>query len=492
VSFLQPKNGGAEAVLAALDKSLAVIEFQPDGRVLTANANFLRVMGYRLDEIAGRGHDTFIEASERGSESYRRFWERLRLGEFQQGQFKRLGKGGREVWLEASYNPVRDRRGQVVKVVKYASDITAAKTDYADLQGKINAIDRALAVIEFHLDGMVLTANENFLNVMGYRLDEIQGQPHAHFVDPAERDGAEYRRFWERLRAGEFQRGQFKRLGKNGRVVWIEASYNPIFDLNGKVCKVVKFATDITRQVSLLTDLKQLIDVNFSEIETAMHQSEERSNLAEQAAGRTSTNVQTIASSAEEMAASVREIAASMTKSQDATDGAVGQVASAGEATRRLSEAASAMGGIVGLIQTIAGQINLLALNATIESARAGEAGKGFAVVANEVKNLANQAARATGQISREIEGVQGIANEVVGALEHIRDSIAQVRDHVSSTAAAVEEQSAVTRDMSSTMQRASVEVDEISGNICAIVSAVTQAGGLVAKTKEAAQVLAR
>lgn len=492
MSFLQPKNGGAEAVLAALDKSLAVIEFQPDGRVLTANANFLRVMGYRLDEIAGRGHDTFIEASERGSESYRRFWERLRLGEFQQGQFKRLGKGGREVWLEASYNPVRDRRGQVVKVVKYASDITAAKTDYADLQGKINAIDRALAVIEFHLDGMVLTANENFLNVMGYRLDEIQGQPHAHFVDPAERDGAEYRRFWERLRAGEFQRGQFKRLGKNGRVVWIEASYNPIFDLNGKVCKVVKFATDITRQVSLLTDLKQLIDVNFSEIETAMHQSEERSNLAEQAAGRTSTNVQTIASSAEEMAASVREIAASMTKSQDATDGAVGQVASAGEATRRLSEAASAMGGIVGLIQTIAGQINLLALNATIESARAGEAGKGFAVVANEVKNLANQAARATGQISREIEGVQGIANEVVGALEHIRDSIAQVRDHVSSTAAAVEEQSAVTRDMSSTMQRASVEVDEISGNICAIVSAVTQAGGLVAKTKEAAQVLAR
>lgn len=492
MSFLQPKNGGAEAVLAALDKSLAVIEFQPDGRVLTANANFLRVMGYRLDEIAGRGHDIFIEASERGSESYRRFWERLRLGEFQQGQFKRLGKGGREVWLEASYNPVRDRRGQVVKVVKYASDITAAKTDYADLQGKINAIDRALAVIEFHLDGSVLTANDNFLSVMGYRLDEIQGQHHRCFVDPAEREGAEYQRFWDRLRAGEFQRGQFKRLGKNGRVVWIEASYNPIFDLNGKVCKVVKFATDITRQVTLLSDLKKLIDVNFSEVETAMHQSEERSNLAEQAAGRTSANVQTIASSAEEMAASVREIAASMTKSQDATDGAVGQVASAGEATRRLSEAASAMGGIVGLIQTIAGQINLLALNATIESARAGEAGKGFAVVANEVKNLANQAARATEQISREIEGVQGIANEVVGALDHIRDSIAQVRDHVSSTAAAVEEQSAVTRDMSSTMQRASVEVDEISGNICAIVSAVTQAGGLVAKTKEAAQVLAR
>ncbi|MFD2233499.1 methyl-accepting chemotaxis protein [Phaeospirillum tilakii] len=492
MSFLQPKSNAAEAIVAALEKSLAVIEFQPDGTVIRANDNFLKALGYRLDEIVGQNHAIFVEPSYRASDEYRRFWERLRAGEFQRGEFKRIGQGGREVWIEASYNPVLDRRGQVVKVVKYASDVTTAKNEYADLLGKVTAISRVQAVVEFNLDGTVITANDNFLKLLGYRLDEIRGRPHATFVDPAEHDGAEYRRFWERLRAGEFQQGQFKRIGQGGKVVWIEASYNPIFDLNGKLIKVVKFATDITRQIGLLTDLKRLIDVNFAEIDGAIDQSKAQAGEAGQAAGRTSANVQTIASSAEELAASVREIAASMAKSQGATDGAVDQVSSAGEATRRLSDAAAAMGGIVGLIQTIAGQINLLALNATIESARAGEAGKGFAVVANEVKNLANQAARATEQISGEIEGVQGIANEVVGALGRIGESIGQVRDHVASTAAAVEQQSAVTRDMSSTMQQASLEVDAISGNIGAIAEAVAQAGTLFAKTKEAAQVLAR
>jgi methyl-accepting chemotaxis protein len=327
---------------------------------------------------------------------------------------------------------------------------------------------------------------------MGYSLEEIRGKHHSMFISAAERDSADYRTFWEKLRRGEYQSAQYKRFGKGGREVWIEGSYNPIFDLNGKPFKVVKFATDITKQITLLADLKKMIDVNFGEIDDAIHKSTEQADMAAQAAQETSANVQTVASSSEELAASITEISESMSKSQAATDGAFAQVVSAGQATQRLTEAGVAMGGIVGMIQNIAGQINLLALNATIESARAGEAGKGFAVVANEVKNLANQAAKATDQITREIEGLQGISGEVVAALDGIRGSIDNVREYVAATASAVEEQSAVTRDMSSNMQNASMAVDTITSNISSIAAAVSQAGSAVTTTKEAAQVLAR
>jgi methyl-accepting chemotaxis protein len=482
----------ALSVLTALNKSQAVIEFSLDGKILTANRNFLEVMGYDLSEVVGQHHSMFIEPAYRSSDDYRRFWENLRNGEFQRAQFKRIGKGGKEVWIEASYNPILDKDGHPVKVVKYATDVTASKMEYADLLGKMNAVLRSQAVIEFNLDGTIITANQNFLSAMGYSLEEIRGKHHSMFVEASYRGSNDYKAFWDKLRGGEFQSAQFKRIGKGGREVWIEASYNPIFDLNGKACKVVKFATDVTKQVALLADLKRLIDVNFSEIDSAIHQSNNQADLASLAAGQTAANVQTVAASSEELAASISEISQSMTKSQAATDGAFAQVVSAGDATKRLSDAAVAMGGIVGMIQNIAGQINLLALNATIESARAGEAGKGFAVVANEVKNLANQAAKATGQITKEIEGVQSISGEVVVALDGIRGSIDNVREYVAATASAVEEQSAVTRDMSANMQNASSAVDTITNNISSIAAAVTQAEAAISKTKEAAQVLAR
>jgi len=482
----------SEAILAALNKSQAVIEFSMDGKVLTANRNFLDALNYTLPEIQGQHHSLFVDPAYRDSPDYRDFWSKLGNGEFQRAQFKRLGKGGKEVWIEASYNPILDKGGRPFKVVKYATDVTASKMEYADLLGKVNAILKTQAVIEFNLDGTIITANQNFLGAMGYSLEEIRGKHHSMFISAAERDSADYRVFWEKLRRGEYQSAQYKRFGKGGREVWIEGSYNPIFDLNGKPFKVVKFATDITKQITLLADLKKMIDVNFGEIDDAIHKSTEQADMAAQAAQETSANVQTVASSSEELAASITEISESMSKSQAATDGAFAQVVSAGQATQRLTEAGVAMGGIVGMIQNIAGQINLLALNATIESARAGEAGKGFAVVANEVKNLANQAAKATDQITREIEGLQGISGEVVAALDGIRGSIDNVREYVAATASAVEEQSAVTRDMSSNMQNASMAVDTITSNISSIAAAVSQAGSAVTTTKEAAQVLAR
>jgi methyl-accepting chemotaxis protein len=481
-----------EAKLAALDKSQAVIEFAMDGTVLAANERFFQFTGYAPEEVVGRHHSMFLAPGEKETPEYARFWERLRAGRFDAAQYRRIVKGGREVWIEASYNPILGPDGRPVKVIKYATDITERKAEQADLKGQVDAIRRSQAVISFDLDGTIVDANENFLKAVGYGLDEIRGRHHSMFVEPAERDGRDYAEFWAKLKAGGYHSGQFRRVGKGGREVWIEATYNPVLDAAGRPYKVVKFAADVTRQVQLLQNLNRMIETNFGEIDQAILRSNREAGEATRAADETSTNVQMMASAAEELAASVDEISSSMAKSRAATDSAFDQARKAGDLTHRLSQAATAMGGIVGLIQTIAGQINLLALNATIESARAGEAGRGFAVVASEVKNLASQAARATEQIAREIDGVQSISGDVVGALGAISESMGVMRDHVMSTATAIEQQSAVTRDMSHNMQSAAHAVSTISHGIGEISQAVAQVSGTVGRTKEAARVLAR
>ncbi|TWB68757.1 methyl-accepting chemotaxis sensory transducer with Pas/Pac sensor [Nitrospirillum amazonense] len=491
-SFLARHIRDMKATLAALGKSQAIIEFALDGTILTANDNFLKAMGYALAEVKGQHHSLFVAPGYRDSLEYRQFWDSLRRGEFRAAQFKRLGKGGREVWIEASYNPILDRAGRPYKVVKYATDVTAAKREHADLLGQVTAINKSQAVIEFSLDGTILRANDNFLNTMGYTAAEVEGRHHSVFVEPGQKDAPEYRQFWETLRRGEFQAGQFKRLGKGGREVWIEASYNPILDPDGRPYKVVKYATDITRQVRMLANLKQLIDSNFKEIDTAVEQSVGRSEGVAAAANQTAGAVQGIAAGAEELAASTRELAANMAQSRAAVDSVAAEAETAGSATERLNAVAQSMERVVDVIRGIAGQINLLALNATIEAARAGEAGKGFAVVATEVKNLANQAASATQGISDEITGMQSVAGEVVGALEGIRRSIDAVRDHVTSAVAAVEQQGAVTLEMSQNMQQTAGAVDTVTENINDIGRAIRQVETMVDKTREAARVLAQ
>ncbi|WP_431205942.1 methyl-accepting chemotaxis protein [Bradyrhizobium betae] len=238
----------ALAQVIALGKSQAVIEFNLDGSIITANQNFLNAMGYRLDEIQGKHHSMFVTPDERDGAAYREFWARLGRGEFQSAEYKRLGKGGREIWIQASYNPIVDEAGKLVKVVKFATDITARKIRSLEDAGKISAIGRAQGVIEFNLDGSIITANENFLSTVGYRLDEIQGKHHGMFVSASERDSAAYREFWAKLARGEFQSGEYKRFGKGAKEVWILASYNPILDEAGKPFKVVKFATDVSAQ----------------------------------------------------------------------------------------------------------------------------------------------------------------------------------------------------------------------------------------------------
>lgn len=441
----------------ALMKSQACIEFSLDGTILNANENFLAAMGYSLDEVKGRHHSIFLEPGVRESSEYRAFWDDLRRGQYQRAEYKRIGKGGREVWIQASYNPVLGDDGYPTKVIKLATDITAAKRKAIEDAGEISAINRAQAVISFDVDGKILAANDIFLRAMGYRADEIQGRHHRMFVEPAYAESAEYKEFWKTLRSGDYLSGTYRRVGKNNKEVWIQGSYNPIMDLNGKVMKVVKYATDISSSVAMALAIEGITRA-VSAAATEMHASAE-SVKASSSAGNAKAS--TVAAASEELNASILEISRQIGVAQQATYAAEKDSNQAGTLINGLSSAAEKIGQVVKFIENIAEQTNLLALNATIEAARAGEAGKGFAVVAAEVKALATQTAKATGDIASQVGGIQTATSEVVASNQSMVRSITSIHEISAAIAGAVEEQSAATRNVAANIAEVSQSTDE-------------------------------
>ncbi|MBI1245828.1 MAG: PAS domain S-box protein [Alphaproteobacteria bacterium] len=444
--------GEAKATLTALDKSLAIIEFKVDGTIVSANENFLKTMGYALDDIRGKHHSMFVEPEYRDSDEYRAFWDGLRRGQHKRAQFKRVGNNGREIWIEATYNPILGRDGKPFKVVKFATDITAHKAEYADLLGKVNAIGRSQAVIEFNPDGTIIVANENFLRVVGYSLDEIRGKHHSMFVDPKERASAAYREFWAALNRGEYRAAQYSRIAKGGREVWIEASYNPIFDLNGRLAKVVKFATDLSARkdanAKLASEFESGVSTLVDQVGDAAGELEATAQSLAAAADQTNRQSATVASATEQLSASAGEISRQLADATKVIDVAVSESDKSNRMVDELVGIAERIGEVTKLIASIASQTNLLALNATIEAARAGEAGKGFAVVASEVKNLANQTAKATDEISEQIAGIQSSSKSTADAIQEITRVITRVREVNTSISAAIDQQSTATRDV--------------------------------------------
>jgi len=520
---------GMVGMINAINRVQAVIEFGMDGKILHANENFLKSLGYSLDEVKGNHHSMFVDAGYRQSPEYRLFWEKLGRGEYDAGQYKRIGKGGKEVWIQASYNPVFDANGKPFKVVKFATDITQQKLQSADYEGQLAAISKAQAVIEFTLDGKVLNANSNFLNVLGYTLDEIKGHHHSMFVEPSYRQGPEYRLFWEKLGRGEYDAGQYKRIGKGGTEVWIQASYNPIMDANGKPFKVVKYATDVTANVKASQALQQavqqvqavvesaknndltdrvplegktgeigalcagvngLLDTMMSVVVKIRASSREVSSASAEIAASTtdlSQRTEEQAASLEETSASMEEMSATVKKNadnaqqanqsagttRDVADRGGQVVAKAVEAMARIEESSRKISDIIGVIDEIARQTNLLALNAAVEAARAGEAGRGFAVVASEVRSLAQRSSQAAKDIkdlitnsnSQVKDGVD-LVNRAGTALTEIVESIKKVAVVISDIAAASAEQATGIEQVN----KALTQMDEVTQQNSALV----------------------
>ncbi len=357
------RNADLNGQIAAIHKAQAVIEFDLDGHVLMANQNFLDAMGYTLDELLGRHHRLFVAPDRRDTPQYCAFWDKLKRGEYDAGRYRRIHKDGSDVWLQASYNPIFDQQGRPFKVVKYATDVTEQQRRQADTEGQLAAISKVQGIIEFDLDGNILRANDLFLDAMGYREDELRGRHHSMLVLPEETRSPAYKEFWRKLRGGEYDTGQYLRIGKNGRRVWIEASYNPIFDAEGRPFKVVKFATDITKRFTAAQTLRVAVQ--------GLTENAER-------AGQANTLARDACRVAEEGGKTVAGVVRTM--------GAIT------DSSKRISE-------IIGVMDGIAFQTNILALNAAVEAARAGPHGKGFAVVAAEVRSLAQNSASAAKEI---------------------------------------------------------------------------------------------
>lgn len=326
----------AEAAWQAIRRSQAVIEFALDGTILDANDNFLATVGYSLNEIVGKHHRIFCDPADAASPDYAALWRKLATGAFDAGVYRRIAKNGSDVWLQATYNPILDCENKPIRIVKFATNITVAKEKNAEFEGKLDAIDRSQAIIEFDLGGHILAANQNFLNAFGYRREELVGQHHRMLCNREEAASAAYRDFWARLGRGEYDAGRYQRRGRDGQEIWIQATYNPILDAEGRPRRIMKIASDVTLQVKLEREVQTRLD------EGNRFQSELEQGKAQ------------------------------------------------------LESTMSQLSAIVSAIGDIASQTNLLALNATIEAARAGEAGRGFAVVAGEVKKLAGDTRLAT------------------------------------------------------------------------------------------------
>lgn len=408
-------------LLTAITDSFASIEFTPSGQILLANPLFQSVMEYSIDEIEGKHHRMFCTEHTRNSQEYREFWHQLASGVPINGLFQRVTKSGREVWLEASYCPVHDQEGRVCKIIKVATDVTERVMAHHHLESQVKAVSRSMAIIEFDLSGNILFANENFLGAVGYRLEEIQGHHHRMFVSPEYAQSRKYQQFWAKLNQGQFLGGKFERVNKAGDRLWLEATYNPIFDTNGQLYRVIKFATDITQSVLL---------------------EQENNQLAYELSVKTCQLSAEGCESGHQAIAKMSEMVAGLNATSDVIS--------------QLEAQSQIITSMVDTISAIANQTNLLALNAAIEAARAGEQGRGFAVVADEVRQLAARTNESTVRIEDVVRQNSQVTSQAVDSMSTIIASARSSMERVKAANEAIQDIEKSINDVVAAIQRLS------------------------------------
>ncbi len=527
ISKLFDRGNDPKTTLSAISKSLPLIEFDPDGNILTANKKFCELTGYDLSEIAGKHHNFFLSKDEAQSQVHREFWGKLRNGEAHICEAKYLAKSGKDIWVQAAYSSIVTSQGKVSKIVELATDITETKRKAALDASRFEAVSRVQGVIEFTTDGRVVRANDNFLTLLGYRLDEVEGRHHSMFVEAAYAQSADYHEFWTKLGRGESIAQEFKRIGKGGKEIWIEASYNPLFDLDGKVNGIIKFAIDISARVQSVNDVGKALEHlargdlyqkiekpltpaleglrnNFNHsaemLKKAMWQVGGTALAIQRSTGEIQASADDLSRRTEQQAASLEETAAALdeitatvrttasgakhacevvggTKIGAEHSGEV--VGRAVNAMHSIEKSSGQIGQIISVIDEIAFQTNLLALNAGVEAARAGDAGRGFAVVASEVRALAQRSAEAAKEIKSLILASRGQVEEGVDlveqtgkALAKIVVQVAEINDIVGNIASSAQEQSVALAQVNSAIN----QMDQMTQQNAAMVEQSTAA----------------
>ena len=400
VEDLQAQIQRHQAVRTALDRSTAVIEFDLTGCVTAANDNIAQALGYQTGaELIGKRHYEFCDKDYAASEAYNEFWATLRRGEYHAGRVRRVTRDGRHIWVEATYNPLLDGAGNVVGIIKFATDITGLVNAEAATQARLSAITRSMAVIEFTPDGVIIDVNDNFLAATGYTREQVIGAHHRIFCNDAYARSPEYAALWRTLKQGDFHSGRIQRVRRNGTACWLQASYNPVLDCTGNVVSVIKFAYDVSAQVIQETQ-------NAESAQLAYRTSQDSESLY-------ADGVSSINQTADE----IRHMA--------------NRIEEASQNIQTLGANSARITLIVETIRSIADRTNLLALNAAIEAARAGEHGRGFAVVADEVRNLAERTSSSTNEIAGVVKDTQQLTQD---AVKRIEDILQDARHSVSLT----------------------------------------------------------
>ena len=405
VEELERQLNESKSVLSAIYNHVAYIEFTPEGKILDANDLFLDTVGYKREEVIGKHHRMFCDSDYAKSSEYSQFWQALQGANSTSGTFMRFNANGEKLWLEATYFPV-EVNGVVTKVIKIASDITKNYVQRKSQEALTEALDKALATIEFHPDGTIIKANQNFLSTVGYSLAEIVGKHHKMFCTDSFYQNNP--RFWEELSDGQFKSGKFKRITSDGSQIWLEATYNPILDNKGKVIKIVKFASNITDRIKDNEAVSEAAQIAYESAVSSAQTAKTGSDILHDA----------IANS----------------------DAIVSQVLKSVDLIKNLNEQSAVIGSIVSTISSIADQTNLLALNAAIEAARAGEYGRGFAVVADEVRQLAASTSSSTNEIATVVKNNQELTNDISKQITSVSDSSEQGRELIAKVSEVIQE----------------------------------------------------